>query len=531
QRKTKVKSGCRTCKVRKVKCDEGRPACHRCVSTGRRCDGYGIWGGGGNHRTPSRPVHKDNISIIPRPARHIAPHSLNAAECKSFEWFALKTVTKLKGLFRSTFWDRLVFQACYDEPAVRHAVLALSTVQKRDTSGHTETGTKALELDDEEQFVLRQYGKAISHLVPQSPGDTQPHVNVVLLTCLVFIFLEFLRGHYSAAQAHLKNGLRLIAESLGPQGMKKPGLALLRPATDGQVEEGILEAFSRIQVQVALLTPFDHPFGLRLQVDELDPVNGHFKSIEQARERLDRILNEIIQIEQDQRRKEGEDNSDWCSEMHYKHERILCALDTWQNAYNLSTVTMMKRMPFREVFAFRLLKLYHTMGKIMINVICHSSFVAAYDQHSEDFRSIVTGAEDLRLMLKSVTIMPNMPNHLKEKSQSIADIGWIPPLYYTALKCRDRTIRIQAIDLLRFVPHREGIWDSTMAASIAEKVMAIEEGLHVEASILHTNLDFGAIWDMSSVTESCKIQDVRIRLPDNPDGNVGLGYRGLKANW
>ncbi|KAK3385315.1 hypothetical protein B0H63DRAFT_181546 [Podospora didyma] len=48
-RRSKVKTGCQTCKTRKVKCDEGRPACVRCVSTGRACDGYGIWGGGSKH--------------------------------------------------------------------------------------------------------------------------------------------------------------------------------------------------------------------------------------------------------------------------------------------------------------------------------------------------------------------------------------------------------------------------------------------------------------------------------------------------
>jgi hypothetical protein len=58
----KVKSGCRTCKqvydvpidetksntlrARRVKCDEAYPACNRCITAGRVCDGYGIWGGG-----------------------------------------------------------------------------------------------------------------------------------------------------------------------------------------------------------------------------------------------------------------------------------------------------------------------------------------------------------------------------------------------------------------------------------------------------------------------------------------------------
>ena len=34
------KFGCVTCKIRKIKCDEGRPHCRKCIETRRRCDGY-----------------------------------------------------------------------------------------------------------------------------------------------------------------------------------------------------------------------------------------------------------------------------------------------------------------------------------------------------------------------------------------------------------------------------------------------------------------------------------------------------------
>ena len=40
--KPKVRTGCLTCKIRRVKCDEGKPACQKCTSTGRKCDGYYI---------------------------------------------------------------------------------------------------------------------------------------------------------------------------------------------------------------------------------------------------------------------------------------------------------------------------------------------------------------------------------------------------------------------------------------------------------------------------------------------------------
>lgn len=33
--------GCNTCKRRKVKCDEGKPGCQRCIRFGRQCEGYG----------------------------------------------------------------------------------------------------------------------------------------------------------------------------------------------------------------------------------------------------------------------------------------------------------------------------------------------------------------------------------------------------------------------------------------------------------------------------------------------------------
>ncbi|KAK2059145.1 hypothetical protein LY76DRAFT_615956 [Colletotrichum caudatum] len=38
--KPKVRTGCRTCKVRRVKCDEARPTCERCRKVGMACDGY-----------------------------------------------------------------------------------------------------------------------------------------------------------------------------------------------------------------------------------------------------------------------------------------------------------------------------------------------------------------------------------------------------------------------------------------------------------------------------------------------------------
>jgi Fungal Zn(2)-Cys(6) binuclear cluster domain len=39
-RRTKVRTGCKACKRRKVKCDEGKPACQCCIRLGLECLGY-----------------------------------------------------------------------------------------------------------------------------------------------------------------------------------------------------------------------------------------------------------------------------------------------------------------------------------------------------------------------------------------------------------------------------------------------------------------------------------------------------------
>jgi hypothetical protein len=123
-----------TVRIRKVKCDEGRPACHRCISTGRVCDGYGIWGGGESfysHR--QRLTGSKDSRVVPRPPVSVSVLASGIEENGYFEWFKCRTAIKLPGSFVSGFWTTLLFQASLNEPAVLHAVLALSSVHKSGT--------------------------------------------------------------------------------------------------------------------------------------------------------------------------------------------------------------------------------------------------------------------------------------------------------------------------------------------------------------------------------------------------------------
>ena len=98
-------------RVRHLKCDESKPSCYRCSSTGRICDGYSS-------------AVKISCSIQPGPRR-------SKKENRYFELFQHNTILGLMGFdHRSTFWSYMVLQFSQSSPAVLHAALALSALQE-----------------------------------------------------------------------------------------------------------------------------------------------------------------------------------------------------------------------------------------------------------------------------------------------------------------------------------------------------------------------------------------------------------------
>jgi hypothetical protein len=93
-------------RIRKVKCDEARPSCIRCTSTGRKCDGYA----GQPYATALSAGVKLHVSV---------------SEYRALDFFCRRVAAAIAGtLDPEAFWTRTVHQASQNEPAVRHAVVA-----------------------------------------------------------------------------------------------------------------------------------------------------------------------------------------------------------------------------------------------------------------------------------------------------------------------------------------------------------------------------------------------------------------------
>jgi hypothetical protein len=56
-------------------------------------------------------------------------------------------------------------------------------------------------------------------------------------------------------------------------------------------------------------------------------------------------------------------------------------------------------------------------------------------------------------------------------------LGVIGPLFYTAVKCWNSTIRAKVISLLQHleIPHREGMWSAAMTAIVAQRIIDVQD--------------------------------------------------------
>ncbi|KAL7951355.1 hypothetical protein V8C42DRAFT_303860 [Trichoderma barbatum] len=525
----RVKTGCQTCKKRRVKCDEGRPACQRCVSTGRVCDGYGIWGGGGNaygssDKVPfvssSSLVRRNQIQtlqtvVVMSPRRLIAgkPASLG------FEYFRRYTTTKLPGLFESGFWDSLVLQASEQEPAVMHAVTALGAAHK-----------------NEERISLTEYNEAIRHLRRSLDRSDKEALRVCLITCMLFVCIELLRGGFKTGHAHLTNGLRILREIQRREGITaSDGDIILRSHVES-VEDTLVEVFSRLNVQIAL---FGQVSSYLLFVGESAQTSGTydipltFLSLREARKHLDALINgshvlgeQASHLLLDQKPIPGK--------LYENQRRLEVALVKWLRTLDFSHEEFTNRADFRTKFAIPMLLLYHTMTRIMTATALRGTDEMIYDRYLPDFSLLIKQSSDLWDMMRAeLRRSGRFRGTNKPDINFTIDMGFIPPLYYALAKCRQPHLRRMVLELLKDVPHREGAWDGFTVINMGDVLIGLEEeGIYEGIDIVPSYIlpDSSMADAFPAIPASQRFNNVNVALPDYEDGRATLFGRRYKGD-
>ncbi|KAF9877869.1 C6 zinc finger protein [Colletotrichum karsti] len=211
--KPKVRTGCITCRRRRKKCDEGKPACATCLKYTGFCEGYQSAGGSKVQARPpqQRVIHpkiagkpkKGDILVEPNYSSLVFTNQL---EKGSFDyWMAF---TKTTTLFHSDLLTSIIPQISWKDPAIKHAALAIGAA----ALGSKTRQQRLLGKGKFQSDALRHYGKSLN-LLYSSPMSYERS----LLACLLFIAFETLRGNRSAGLSHMNHG-SLILDQYHPQG-------------------------------------------------------------------------------------------------------------------------------------------------------------------------------------------------------------------------------------------------------------------------------------------------------------------------
>lgn len=323
----------------------------------------------------------------------------------------------------------------------------------------------------QEQFTLQQYVKAIGHLQPHFSAKDRASCRVALITCVVFVCLEFFRGHFATAQLHLKNGLDILAHMQGLPDANS-GILALKPCQEA-TDAWIVEALSRLHIQVELFRHLYHHSCVILQPAPY-PQNSppdHFESLNDAWKGLELVYNQVFHLTHRARQQR-------ITATEQMSQRLLITrLAQWQLMFQ--DFVNSHPCPDRGmVKAYQVVRIQYAMISIMADTCIHNNEMI-YDSCTDKFILLIRELTGLwEASTYDYDLEQEMSLHVMATCmpRSIIDLGWLPALYFTAVKCRVHRIRTEALKLLRTSPHREGIWDAYIVACVAKKVIELEEG-------------------------------------------------------
>ena len=493
-------------RARHVKCDENKPDCNRCTRAGRPCGGY---------IPPSRSTSPHGqmrmIHYVSTPPRHLSPASAGDwREQRAFAFFRERTAPELTGPFSGDLYTQSILILAEFHPSVRNAVIALG-------SAHEDFAKRDTTQTEIPEFSLQHYGKAIKQVLEL----TRPKggmIEVVMATCIVFSCLEILRGFVASSVSHIIAGMKLLEEGERDQTLQHLHC----------ISADILNMlFVRFDCQ--LMAIGGQHFSARVFPPKLRPtaMPSSFSSLEEASTSLVALFDAVQhlmygceQIIQDPNH--TEEDIERIRQEFYGFE---AARQVWEQAFGTISATLKapdEASSRQRAAATLALQMTNRCIRIVLNV----DFIDPdmdFDDWHETFRLILDEAERyVSLTTFSRPFDPSQPplthpsppptqpspphqyasnastpnaqstySHPSPSLQTLRALspkpppiriptftmsqGCVLPLYFIASRCREPGIRHRALSLLYTCNRREGLWDSLLAAQIADKIITVEE--------------------------------------------------------
>ncbi|KAF4470867.1 hypothetical protein FALBO_2217 [Fusarium albosuccineum] len=428
--------------IRHLKCDEEKPSCRRCRKDCIQCDGYAP-----PNSTPRNKRHKAQASepLLILGVSHIV--SDTPLERRYFHHFYHWTCRQLSiAPNSSNFWIRHVLPLSHNSEPVKHAVTAVGAAHQFFMAGYNTRSP------DQMHILTLQYTKAVSHIIPQMSVDSVYNIQCSLVCYLLFIAFEGILGRYTESIRHLRAGNHLLT---------LPALASSK--RDHPLTRKLDEIFSALSYEAS--TFIDESIIPETQQDWVtnagnDMYSGPFHDLEEASYELRQLNLRFTKItKEDFRRLSELDDEDQESgeRANASFEDLRRRFKQWINRFQL-TATALEHQKHSHPTSQQLLSL-----DLSRKFWCMNAYFAP-ELPVNPTADFLDAAE---LLAHSLAEQQHFTFSL--------DGDLISGLSFVVRVCPNIDARQRALNLLRSLNRREGIWDSREIAEMHEATLALDD--------------------------------------------------------
>ncbi|KAF2867370.1 hypothetical protein BDV95DRAFT_582020 [Massariosphaeria phaeospora] len=481
----KTKTGCITCRIRRVKCDEVKPYCQRCTSTGRKCDGY-------TTAAPSTHTYQMVYSRSPLSFAKTGLDLNTTEEQEAFHFFKQHSASELSGFFDAVFWQSEILQASHSCPSIRYAVIALAALHRKFIVGRMPVVAEDTS-DKQLRFALLQSNRAIQEILRSPVRKSISDKITIMASCVLFNCLASMQGHQNMALEHLRSGLKILREvdqelasGEGDDPSDHPiSLSTLRT----------IFLYMSVQARGVMSNEMMKKWGPKpVRRPTIPPTT--FKTFLQARLFFEAILNALYAFFQDlDADPPANDEETQASVRQYESLQDQFEEGSTRLAHFLSQLCHTNEEDREAVIGIRLIHLqirFHLRACEGFNAECGVIGMNLHvDEH--DLAEILDLVGQLLKAPANLTLSPGAvpqdyyPAPGDERNNSgtegptysrpvfSSNSGLLSGLWLVACMAIDPAQRRRSIAMLLNYPRREGVWDSVLAGRIAWEQMVLEE--------------------------------------------------------
>ncbi|KAI2615959.1 hypothetical protein GGR54DRAFT_642046 [Hypoxylon sp. NC1633] len=537
----KVRTGCTTCKTRRVKCDEKKPCCGRCEKSGYVCGGYeqpqpASSTSGISKRTPEPATAKPKF-LQPRVVEamqrfvvdlamppSLAPSYVEGRDAPFFERFRSQILVDISSWCGTHYWKHMLGEVIRND-CIRYAAFGLAAMLQavERCSDPSSPSSDPLTQCREGQAALHYYMKAIALCREQLKGGvTKDMVRSHVTSTFFFVLIEILQGNMSAADQIMVNGTLLIQDaSRAKDSSGGPALVWDEPLVD------IKGGFEKLIVMWGLC-PFFHgrrdAYSITRLGDESFEIPDKDTPVLTIRKCWNRFQIDLGEFMMSVRCGKVV-SSDHMAMVVSQTSKFADQLRQWI----LLLDTLLEREKNSSVFyPLSTMKALALTAEIFLACFLDRSDVS-YDLHLNKFLEII------QICQRFVPEKP--PSHFK----FTLDIEVFPTVSFVVTKCRDQKTRQLALKIFHEMTYRQVFWNNTgMLKSLQVLVDLEHKGRDKNGFIPPSSRYFfvGSEWDIerrqmsatfvsvvSVPSESGDMPTVRIPISYDVNGNHKVGSR------